>query len=122
MNKTEKAAFEKLQEEARITKALRFTEQIDPDIPRPEKGETSGFLFNAYSVRVRYARSDSVHHATSDSPIPERNKYSSGWSQNGRALYSSRLLALKAMRHEVERECAKKLAGIDLKIEQESAK
>lgn len=120
MNKSEREAFEKLQDDLRIARALRFTEKIKPDIPAPKDGTTRGFLFNAYSSQIQYAASRTVSHATSYAPIKDTG-FGGGWTQGGRAIYSSKLLAFKAMRYEVELECAKKLAGIDKQIEQEIA-
>jgi hypothetical protein len=42
-------------------------------------------------------------------------------SQGARSLYSTKLLALKAMRNEMERKAARELAKVDALIEQEAA-
>lgn len=113
MNKKEQAAFEELQ--TRL--ALRFTgfEPIKPDIPVPScfQEMTKGFLFNSYSKRVEPACSTTVSHGYG------RDDRTS--SQNARALYSSRKLALMAMRREVEIMYAKELRQIDKQIEAEES-
>ncbi len=122
MNKKETAAFEALQNELRLAKSLRFTEPVRPDVPPPTSEERGNRLTVGYDFagalgtaggRVEVACSSSVHHA-----LGRTDKTT---SQGSRALYSTRLLALRALRHEVEQECAKRLAGIDKQIEQELA-
>jgi hypothetical protein len=119
MNKKEQAAFTQLQEEVRIAKAMRFTEPVGPDVSPPGYGGggrdlAKGFLFNAYwpHPRVEPACSSSVHHNFGDDSVTR--------IQGARSLYSTRLLALKALRHELEQEAAKKLADIDAQIEVEA--
>lgn len=119
MNKKEQAAFEELKTELRLARAMRFTEPVEPDIPIPNGSIlTKGFMFNAYhgigGDRVVRACSSAVGHGfdrddRADTKMPRR-------------LYSSRLLALKAMRHSVEEDVAQRLANIDAQIEAELAK
>ena len=86
--------------------ALRWTARVAPDVAPPESGGLSkGFLPNAYSVRVEPACSSSVSHAF--------GRDDRTTSQGARWLFSTKVLALKAMRHEVEMEAAKKLHAID---------
>jgi hypothetical protein len=118
MNKKEQAAMAALQDELRKAKALRWTEPVKKDVPPPTGGIsalTSGFVFNAYSARVDPAWSSCVTHGVG-MPAPS-NRYSG--SQNCISMFSTRLLALRALRHAVELETATKLAGIDLQIEKE---
>jgi hypothetical protein len=108
MNKKEQAEMEALRDELRIARALRFTEKIEPDVDIPTSTEESeGYMFNAYSQRVTPSRSRMGSHLVGEC----------SWSQQGKRLYSTELLAYTAMRYEVERDCAKKLAVIDKKIE-----
>jgi hypothetical protein len=99
--------------EAVPREALRWTEPVLPDVMPPKGGDdlSKGFLHNSYSMRAEPACSSSVYHG-----IGRNDKTT---SQGTRHLYSTRLLALKAMRHEVENEAAKKLHEIDKLIEQE---
>jgi hypothetical protein len=115
MNKKEQAYVESLKTQL----ALRWTQPVAKDLPVPrplEGGFTSGWDFNAYNASVEKMWSESVAHGTGgrrESRISAR--------QNGRALYSSKLLALKALRHAVECESAAKLRKIDIEIETELA-
>lgn len=118
MNKTEKAALE-----AALTEAsLRRTSPVEPDVPPPGAGSkvgelTKGFLPVAEmsdSARVETACSSSVYHSTRSQTKTD--------SQGARPLYSTKLLALRALRYKVESECAKRLRSIDRMIEEELAK
>lgn len=120
MNKKEQAAFADLQEQLRIAKALRFTEPVERDVEPPECGIgreiRNGYDYNAFigpygRPRVEPACTSSVYHS-----FGQHNKTD---SQNPRRLFSTKLLALKAMRNDVELKCAKILADIDLQMEQE---
>ena len=111
MSKKEK----ELVEELYTLNALRFTEKVLPDVLPPEYFSEvkihNVYLYNAYIIRVTEACTSSIAHSTSTHNITT--------SQNPRALYSDRIRALKAMRNEVEMECAKKLRSIDKMIEKE---
>jgi hypothetical protein len=111
MNKKEKEYLEHI-----LTQfALRHTQEVLPDIPPPPLGSphgtlTKGFLFNSYSKEVRESCSSSMYHSYHRSDKTN--------TQGARHLYSSRLLALKAMRYEVEQKYAKELREIDKLIEE----
>lgn len=107
MNKKEQKELE----DAKITAALRWTAPVEPDIRIPEKGLTKGFLFNVYSREVVVACSSPVSHSYGRDDVTR--------SQNPRELYSTRLLALKALRHECEKQFAEILRSIDKRIEGE---
>lgn len=114
MTKKEAAAFEALQNEIRLAKALRWTEQVAIDVPPPGFGEmhekiSKGWLYNAYNLAVNPACSSSIHHSSGRDD--KTTTLGAKW------LYSTRKLALQAMRNEVEREAAAKLAKIDAEIE-----
>lgn len=117
MTKKEQAEMEQLRKDLRLARALRFTEPVKPDVPPPSNsGElTKGWIpLGTYeSMRAAPACSSSVGH---------------GWdtqekthSHGSRSLYSTKLLALKAGRNEIERQCAMALARIDEDIEIEAA-
>ena len=90
--------------------ALHFTEKVAPDIPIPRStdGIVNGISYNSYSRCVRKTCSSSIAH----------NDH--GWdkvtSRDPIAQYSSVLKSLKAMRTEVELDCARKLHEIDKMI------
>jgi hypothetical protein len=111
MTKKELAEVERL----KTLLALRFTPDISPDIPKPESGQgeskiVNGWSFNAYSRRVYKSCSSVVYHGT--------DKWDKTESQHPIEQYSTPLLAYKAMRREVEKECARNLRDIDRKIEE----
>jgi len=111
MNKKEQAYVEEL--ETRL--ALRFTGEgtIVPDVPPPtvyEMGDvlTKGFVFNLYGSRVSVACSSSVSHAVGRNDKTARKQ--------SIALYSTRKLALQAMRREMEMNFARELRAVDRMI------
>lgn len=123
MNKKEQAEMAELRKKLAIAKAFVRTLPVEKDVPVPlpswESGKYShGFDFNSYNNSIGEYWSSSVSHYTSN-PIGKTG-YISG-SQRGVSLYSTRLLALKALRHAVENNCAAALADIDAQIIQEEA-
>ncbi len=111
MTKKEAAAFEALYNELRLAKALRWTEPIALDVAPPSAWGTlsKGWLYNAYTFCVEVACSSQNGHAfgSNDKTI----------SQQPQWLYSTKKLALQAMRNEVELDAAKKLARLDAEID-----
>lgn len=123
MTKKERAEFDAMRVKLATLAALRWTEPVKRDLPSPLSssigdGYTSGYDFNAYSLEIMPAWSQSVRHGLR-AAAPSRHGSA---SQNGRALFSTPLLALQAMRHAVELESAQKLAKIDMLIEVERAR
>jgi hypothetical protein len=116
MNKKEQAEMERLRDELRLAKALRFTEAVKPDVIPPESfsGLVKGFLYNAYYAEPR------VVPACSSSTSHGWGRDDKTTTQQPRSLYSTRLLALRACRHDLEKQCAKLLAEIDRQIENET--
>lgn len=109
MTKKEKAEFAALQ----VLAALRWSDIVMRDVPPPrDSSTTSGWDFNAYSAEVWRSWSGSVSHGRGNNP---ESRYVSG-SQGSRALFSTELLALKAMRHEMCANYAMKLAVVDRRI------
>lgn len=117
MNKKERAYVEQLEEQLRLAKALRFTESVEPDVAPPTDNTklSKGFLFNdSFNYyRVEPACSSIIYHGFG------RNDRTT--TQGARHLYSTRSLALRAMRHCAEQRCALMLADIDRQIEQAEA-
>lgn len=121
MSKKEKLEYAKIIWDLRIHTALRFTDKVSPDIPIPEYTVSSpltkgwvpiGSLGN--QGRVEVACSSSVHHA-----IGRTDRTT---SQNAIRLYSTKLLALRGLRNQVEKRCAEELSRIDQQIEEEELK
>lgn len=109
MNKKELAYVESLKERL----ALCFTPEVAPDVPRPgvDDGLVIGYSFNAYSREVRKSCSSYLWHAV--------GSWDKTDAQGAIEQYSTRLLALRAMRNAIEMRCARDLRGIDIMIEQE---
>ena len=113
MTKKEKQYVQQLERKVTEAQALRFTDPVTTDLPIPtglSSEVTQGYLYNSYSNCVYEAWSNSVYHG--------RGKYSKGVSasQNPRRLYSTKILALRALRNALEKEAAAKLADIDQMI------
>ena len=109
MNKREQAYLESIE----IKPSLRLTEEVLPDLPIPKSsdGLVKGYGFNVYSGRVSETCSNSINHN------PNNNIKTN--SQNPMEQYSTKLLALKALRYQTELEVAKKLRAIDIQIKAE---
>jgi hypothetical protein len=115
MNKKEKAEFDAVILKAETLAALRWTEKVEPDLPIPEWNKsTSGWKFNSYSKSVSKMWSEGGSHGSGDG---RRAGYCA--SQQGIRLYSTKALALKAMRYEVELAAARDLLRIDKMIQDE---
>jgi hypothetical protein len=112
MTKKEKEEMEAAKKMA----ALRWTEEVKRDVPVPESGFSEGWDFNANAGRVWLGWSDRVGHGTGAAPTDWKGRIG---SQGSRAMYSSKLLALKAMRHEMERMLASQLYEVDKMIAKE---
>lgn len=117
MNKTEKEMVELLHTKL----ALRFTQSgsipHDQAAPKPFGATVTGFRLTGgvdFSLRVVHYLSGSTGHSTDAAKIPTRTS-----SQGSVSGYSTKLLALQEMRHQVEMAAAKKLRDIDLQIEHE---
>lgn len=111
MNKKEQTEFQKLKFDLTAARALSWTSKVLPDLMPPKGfGELSkGWMYRVHSQSVVPACSSSIGHDIG------RNDRTS--SQQPRALYSTKLLALRALRHEVELISATNLANIDSQIE-----
>lgn len=119
MNKKEKAAFEAAVRNAMKLGALRWTSPVTPDVPIPGGfgGEkVTGWSFNAHSQRVYPSYSTAVSHGEGSGT--DRHRVG---TQGAIRQYSTRALALKAMRHEIERACAENLVRVDLQLKEEDA-
>lgn len=115
MTKKERAELEATRLEVALLYALRWTaiEDVPRDVPVPVGGNyTEGWDFNPFMKKAYLCWSSSTAHGRG--PVPgDHNRQA---SQGGIALFSSRLLALRAMRHDLERHAARDLAEIDAMI------
>jgi hypothetical protein len=112
MNKKEQTEMEVLRSELAKAKAFRFTERIKPDIPIAS-GYTDlrkGFLFNEHSSyeQVKPACSTSSNHCFGSDQKTT--------TQGGRSLFSTEVLAWRALRNALEDSFAERLAKIDERI------
>lgn len=115
MSKKEKAEVEELIRLANTLAALRWTVHVKPDIPQPDSYnlETQGWAYMASA----YYGGDKVSQAWSTNCSHGPGNSRSSGSQGAIDLFSTELLALKALRHVVEKECAARLYRIDRMIE-----
>lgn len=125
MTKAEKAALEA----ALTVGALRYSgtpgERIKRDVQapagwnrQPEEPEyVTGWDYNAHSLRIERMWTGASAHGSGD--LLANGKRPQSASQNGRALFSTRLLALQAMRRAMEDDFAQKLRRVDQLIEEE---
>lgn len=120
MTKKEQAEIAELRRAVLVAKAFRFTEKPRRDVAPPSglSKYTSGYDYNANAVRVWEAWSGSAVNGQGPAPDQSKARFTSA-TQNSRSLYSTRLLALQALRSDYETEVANKLADIDEKIEAE---
>ena len=108
MTKKERAEMDAAITRAETLAALRWTEDVKPDLPVPEWGQhTEGWI--VFSDRVEEAWSESVRHGLG------RDR-SRGGSQRGMWLHSTRSRALKALRHQTEMAAAERLRAIDIAL------
>ena len=105
MTKKEKEAME----DALIQCALRSTSEVHPDVLAPNgDGRTKGWMVRG---------SDAIY---GWSEFSRHGSYSSTHASRGSEdLYSTRILALKAVRYKMEQEFARQLRQIDKKINEE---
>lgn len=110
MNKKEIELMENLKEGLLIAKAFRFTDKVITDVFADDWRElTIGWSMNSYTKRVEQSCSTTNFHA--------RGRIDKTTTQGSLAMYSSELLALQAMRNELEERFSKELAEVDKKIE-----
>ena len=125
MNKKEQAEMAALRRQVLVAGAFVRTPSVRPDVAPPlpcRSGPeyTEGFDYNVHTKSVYAGWSASVVHGTGAAP-KSGDRYHSA-SQNSAHLYSTRLLALRALRSAFERKVANELADIDEKIAAELAK
>ena len=134
MNKKEQAELDAAHKAAKVARALRWSDRKPaPMIPPPSTSApglgsyTNGWLFNLNRlISGSYFDKNCVYKAASscishflDEHIPPGGKPRNVGTQRSVALYATRLDALLALRAEVERVIAEKLAAIDEMIEKE---
>ena len=133
LTKTAKTAQIAAAYEARLRAALHWADDAPtPDVAPPSGGWkelptdyvstdyvstwnvlTTGYVFNAHAQRVDVACSSSIGHTIgrTDDTV----------SQGSLRMYSTRRLALQALRAALQRECAERLMRVELMIEAEGS-
>lgn len=115
MTKKEKLQWDTLVQKLRVAAAFHRTEPVAFDVPPPANGDynriVNGWSFNDYNQEVHPSCSSSVNH--------NRSGWNKTNSQNPINQYSTKLLALRALRFAAEENAAVILAKIDKKIEEE---
>lgn len=111
MTKKERAEFEAALLEARICGALRWTAPVPRDVEIPVTGIVNGWLFNEHSREVAKSCSSCTAHSF--------GYWDKTTTQRPTRLYSTRLLALRGLRHALERQYAEELAKVDSAIAEE---
>jgi hypothetical protein len=114
MNKAEKAMVQGL----RVLASLRWTQpvlrDVKPPVPIDDFGSmTTGWDFNAHTLEVDRWWSTTTSHGRG---VKAESRYSG--MRESQALFSTKVLALRAMRYEVEQMAARRLASIDARIEE----
>ena len=123
MTKREKEEMESLRQQLREAVAFRFTEDVKPDVPPPEGGSgrlSVGFQFRLGGLRV-YSSRELVEALPSCSSCVGHGYGTTKetTTQNPWWMYSSKLLALRAARRELEKQYSRALASVDEQIEKE---
>lgn len=115
LSKKDREFLAAAQEAAELVMALRWTEEVAPDVMPPHSIGTykAGWHANEHNGEVHLGWTDATAHGYG--PIPLPGKMRNG-SKNPRRMYSSELLALRAARSKMEKICARKLMEIDRKI------
>lgn len=111
MSKKEQEMLSEALLKADIAMSLRWTPIVKPDIEIPTTKDciTTGWLYNVASRKAYEVWSSSNTHGD----MPYMPRYG---RKNGKALYSTKALALAAMRNEIEWQFAAELLSIDKKI------
>lgn len=116
INKKEAAAHQKEIDALKLRLALSWTAPIAPDVAVPVHSYGDEKLSKGWLPcfdRVETACSNSANHGMGSVIRPN--------TQGPRELYSTKMLALRAVRHEMERRFASELKRIDDWIELELA-
>ena len=118
MTKKEQAEVAAMKAQLQLFAALRWTEEVKPDVPIPTDSEITRGWVPGYRDAIQAISTALCHYRGSDAHEGKIAAYS--WSRDPWALYSTRLLALRALRHDMELLFAKDLAAIDRLIEREA--
>ena len=108
LNKKEKEYMESIERLA----ALHITPSVFCDVMPPSNEDLSvGYTYNSHSLLIEESCSSSTRHSKGRSDKTQ--------SQLPIEMYSSKEMALRAMRNEIEKQFAKDLRYVDLMINKE---
>lgn len=114
MTKAERLRVEALEQELALERAFRLGTPVPPDVPIPSGGEEkTGYTINLFAKAIYPTRTGAVSHTRGISYGYEFPRGDDLRSQRGVPLYSTRVLALRALRYGVALEAAKHLLAID---------
>jgi hypothetical protein len=114
MNKKEQAAMQARIDRAETLAALRWTNPVQRDVGVPKDGYSQGWDYNVYTQIVFTGWSSCVSHGKG--PLDKNVRKNVSGIQGPRRMYSTKVLALAAMRHEIEQKAAADLLKIDRQI------
>ena len=114
MTKKEQAAMQAVIYRAETLAALRWTGPVARDVGVPLQGYSEGWDYNAHNMRVWVGWSGQVVHGQGPAPKDGQRHYNG--SQGSMHMFSTRALALAAMRHEMEQKAAADLLKVDRQI------
>lgn len=118
MTKKEKAMVEALLTVA----ALRPTADVERDVPPPDAGSSFGALSTGWDFAGERSDWPRVCEACSSYLYHGIDSHTKTRSHGSRHLFSTKLRALRALRREIERQCAERLRKVDRMIEEEESK
>jgi hypothetical protein len=110
--------IEELNEAALVRSALRWTDPVKPDVAPPSAKAPRGTLSTGWHPYVTHG----IHKACSSSTEHAIGCADHTTMKHPIWLYSTRILALKALRYAAEMEAARRLAYIDEQICEEEWK
>lgn len=114
MTKKEQEEMAALKRALLVAQAFRMTDKVKPDVAPPNSAAglsvSIGWLLRGSEVEQGWSRASA--HGTG---APEKSKYSG--SQGARWLFSTEVLALRALRNAIESDTANRLADIDARIQ-----
>lgn len=117
MSKKETLAFEELKWALKVRGALRSTSEVKPDVPIP--ASFTGDLITGYTPVGSLGSHPHIEIACSSSCFHAVGRIDKTTSQRPLPLFSSKLLALRSLRYQVEQDAARALARIDDMIDAE---
>lgn len=113
MTKKEQSEMKAAIDRAEKLAALRWTAPVERDVEVPQQGYSEGWDYNAFSMSVWQGWSDRIYHGKGKAPVGYKDR---NGTQGGRRMYSTKALALAAMRHEMEQKFASHLLSVDRQI------